>query len=119
MIYTSHYESALGGITLAGNEMALIGLWFDGQKHFGATLPEEYKEKDLPIFEQTVFQRGGSGIFTAYRSADDSLPQSGLGDTADDPLRTDYDLWRNRRTDRSEKRYFTHVCSGCRRCGGT
>ena len=54
MIYTSHYESALGGITLAGNEMALIGLWFDGQKHFGATLPEEYKEKDLPIFEQTV-----------------------------------------------------------------
>lgn len=24
MIYTSHYESALGGITLAGNEMALI-----------------------------------------------------------------------------------------------
>ena len=43
MIYTSHYESALGGITLAGNEMALIGLWFDGQKHFGATLPEEYK----------------------------------------------------------------------------
>ncbi len=54
MIYTSHYESVLGGITLAGNEMALIGLWFDGQKHFGATLPEEYKEKDLPIFEQTV-----------------------------------------------------------------
>ena len=54
MIYTSHYESALGGITLAGNEMALIGLWFDGQKHFGATLLEEYKEKDLPIFEQTV-----------------------------------------------------------------
>ena len=122
MIYTSHYESALGGITLAGNEMALIGLWFDGQKHFGATLPEEYKEKDLPIFEQTVHwmdQRGGPGIFTAYRSADDSLPQSGLEDTADDPLRTDYDLWRNRRTDRSEKRHFTHVCSGCRRCGGT
>ena len=54
MIYTSHYESALGGITLAGNEMALIGLWFDGQKHFGATLPKKYKEKDLPIFEQTV-----------------------------------------------------------------
>ena len=125
MIYTSHYESALGGITLAGNEMALIGLWFDGQKHFGATLPEEYKEKDLPIFEQTVhwmdlyFSGEWPGIFTAYRSADDSLPQSGLGDTADDPLRTDYDLWRNRRTDRSEKRRFTHVCSGCRRCGGT
>ena len=54
MIYTSHYESALGGITLAGNEMALIGLWFDGQNHLGATLPEEYKVKDLPIFEQTV-----------------------------------------------------------------
>ena len=57
MIYTSHYESALGGITLAGNEMALIGLWFDGQKHFGATLPEEYKEKDLPIFEHTFWKK--------------------------------------------------------------
>ena len=51
MIYTSHYESALGGITLAGNEMALIGLWFDGQKHFGATLPEEYKEKDYELLK--------------------------------------------------------------------
>ena len=38
MDYTWHYDSPLGGITLAGNGDALIGLWFDGQKHFGSTL---------------------------------------------------------------------------------
>ncbi len=67
MIYTNHYESALGGITLAGNEMALIGLWFDGQKHFGATLPEEYKEKDLPILNR---QFTGWICISAGRSRD-------------------------------------------------
>ena len=70
MIYTSHYESALGGITLAGNEMALIGLWFDGQKHFGATLPEEYREKDLPIFEHSFWKKeqfsGGKDILYCF-----------------------------------------------------
>ena len=33
-----HYESPLGGITLAGDEIGLIGLWFDGQAHFAETL---------------------------------------------------------------------------------
>lgn len=34
MIYTAHYMSSLGGITLASDGEALIGLWFDGQKYF-------------------------------------------------------------------------------------
>lgn len=54
MIYTHHYCSPLGGITLSSNGTALTGLWFDGQKYFGDTLPEEYEEKTLPIFEQTA-----------------------------------------------------------------
>ncbi len=54
MDYTYHYQSPLGGITLSSNGAELTGLWFDGQKYFGDTLPKEYKEKALPIFEQTV-----------------------------------------------------------------
>ena len=54
MIYTYHYCSPLGGITLSSNETELTGLWFDGQKYFGDTLPEDYEEKFLPVFEQTA-----------------------------------------------------------------
>lgn len=54
MIYTYHYDSPLGGITLSSNGTNLTGLWFDGQKYFGDTIPKEYQEKRLPIFEQTT-----------------------------------------------------------------
>ena len=53
MEYVSHYESPLGGITLASNGEALIGLWFDNQKYFAEALDDVHEEKDLPIFEQT------------------------------------------------------------------
>ncbi len=36
MLYTEKYRSPLGGITLLGDAQYLYGLWFDGQKHFGA-----------------------------------------------------------------------------------
>lgn len=55
MIYTFHYDSPLGSITMAGSETALKGIWFDGQKYFGSTLSEGCEEKFVPIFEQTVF----------------------------------------------------------------
>lgn len=54
MTYTYHYNSPLGGITLSSNTAALTGLWFDGQKYFGDTLPKEYEEKSLPIFKQAT-----------------------------------------------------------------
>ena len=38
MIYLSHYHSPLGAITLAGNDSALLGLWFDGQKYDRAAI---------------------------------------------------------------------------------
>ena len=52
MDFTHHYSSPLGGITMAGNDEALTGLWFDGQKYFAATLGREQEEKLLPVFEQ-------------------------------------------------------------------
>ena len=53
MKYIHHYESPLGGITIASDGNALTGLWFDGQKYFADGLDKDWEEKALPIFEQT------------------------------------------------------------------
>ena len=53
MKYIHHYDSPLGGITLASDGTAITGLWFDGQKYFGAGLEKESALKELPIFEKT------------------------------------------------------------------
>lgn len=54
MTYTHHYESPLGGITLSSNGTELTGLWFDGQKYFGAAISRECEKKSLPVFEQAM-----------------------------------------------------------------
>lgn len=46
------YVSPLGGITLASDGEALVGLWFEGQKHFGEGLAGEHMEKPLALFDQ-------------------------------------------------------------------
>ena len=53
MEYIHHYDTPLGGITMASDETALIGLWFDGQKYFADALGDEYEERTLPVFKET------------------------------------------------------------------
>ena len=53
MDYTYHYDSPLGGMTMASDGEALIGLWFDGQEHETETLCADHTERDLPVFEET------------------------------------------------------------------
>ena len=53
MMYTTHYDSPLGGILLAADDTGLTGLWFDGQKYYADTLGAAWEEKELPVFEQT------------------------------------------------------------------
>ena len=51
MYYQSSYASPLGLLTLASDGEALIGLWTEGQKYHGASVPGEMVEKDdLPVF---------------------------------------------------------------------
>ena len=52
MIYTVHYTSPLGGITLASDGMALTGLYFDGERDF-PDLSAAHK-KDLPVFGEAM-----------------------------------------------------------------
>ncbi len=49
MTFTQHYDSPLGGILLAADEIGLTGLWFDGQKYFARGLSSEQEERELPV----------------------------------------------------------------------
>ncbi len=49
MTFIQHYDSPLGGILLAADEIGLTGLWFDGQKYFARNLPAEHIDWDTPI----------------------------------------------------------------------
>ncbi len=50
MQYTSAYQSPLGKITLAADEIGLTGLWFEDQKYFALYLDKEHEEKELAVF---------------------------------------------------------------------
>ena len=49
MVSIQQYQSPLGGILLAADEVGLVGLWFEGQKYFANTLPVEHCAQTTPI----------------------------------------------------------------------
>ena len=53
MLYTTHYDSPLGGMTLVSNGTALIELDFDGQKNFLEKTNVNRQQKSLPVCEET------------------------------------------------------------------
>ena len=75
-LYTWHYDSPLGGITLGSDGTALAGLWFDGQKLYGDPFPmltspavSRRFETRLPVFDETcrwldIYFQGGVPEFT-------------------------------------------------------
>lgn len=52
MHYTSRYQSPLGEILLAADNIGLTGLWFYGQKYFALHLDESHEEKTCPVLGQ-------------------------------------------------------------------
>ena len=52
MTYIQHYDSPLGGILLAADEIGLTGLWFDGQKYFARGLSNERIAQETPILAE-------------------------------------------------------------------
>ncbi len=69
MRYTDNYVSPMGNIVLAGDGTALTGLWFEGQKWFGAGLTDGAERAELPVFGQTkkwldIYFGGGEPAFT-------------------------------------------------------
>ena len=60
MEYYSGYLSPLGPMTMTGDEDALTGLWFDGQRYYAAgrkkteiKTDNRQMKTDLPVFELT------------------------------------------------------------------
>lgn len=47
----SCYESPMGRILLAADDIGLTGLWFEGQKYFTLCLNKHHEEKELAIFQ--------------------------------------------------------------------
>lgn len=52
MIYISEYPSPLGTITLACDGEAVVGLWFNGQRHFGNILPAQTEKREVSVICQ-------------------------------------------------------------------
>ncbi len=53
MVYTCKYKSPLGDILLAADEIGLTGLWFEGQKCFANTLPDECIPQETEMLIKT------------------------------------------------------------------
>lgn len=49
MQYTSAYQSPVGEILLACDEIGLTGLWFKGGKYYALNLDKEHEEREMPV----------------------------------------------------------------------
>ncbi|MDD3114604.1 MAG: methylated-DNA--[protein]-cysteine S-methyltransferase [Anaerovibrio sp.] len=49
MQYTTTYQSPLGKILLAADNIGLTGLWFENQKFYPACTAPEYETGDVPV----------------------------------------------------------------------
>lgn len=52
MQYTTTYQSPVGEILLAADEVGLTGLWFAGEKYYALNLDEGHEEKEIPVFAE-------------------------------------------------------------------
>ena len=53
MDWIARAASPLGPLTMASDGEALIGLWFDDQRHALAGLDAKHEARELPVFAQT------------------------------------------------------------------
>lgn len=57
MYYMKYYKSPLGRMLMSSDGKSLSGLWFEGQKYYASTLPEDdhaiKPEENLPVFAET------------------------------------------------------------------
>ena len=78
MYYSTTYSSPVGVLTLASEGKNLVGLWMEGQKYFGDTVPGEMDERgDLPVFD--AVGRWLDRYFAGARPAAAELPLAPIG----------------------------------------
>lgn len=99
MTFIQHYDSPLGAILLAADDVGLTGLWFEGQKYFAATLPTEVQTKETPALREgrrgwTCTLREKSRKPLRPPSPRHSVSPFRMEDPLRDPLRKNDDLRR-------------------------
>ena len=78
MYYSTTHPSPVGTLTLASDGEHLVGLWLDGQKYHGGTVPETITEDSgLPIF--TAARDWLARYFAGGRPAIEELPLAPIG----------------------------------------
>lgn len=78
VLYSTGYAAPLGAITLASDGENLVGLWFEGQKYFAASIKGGFEEKaDLPVFSEA--RNWLDAYFAGKRPSVSALPLSPSG----------------------------------------
>lgn len=75
-VWTARFDSSLGGIIMAATSKALLGVWFDGQKHFAGVQPDWVAASDHAVLNRTQVQL--EQYFAAQLTQFD-LPLAGVG----------------------------------------
>lgn len=52
MQYTAKYNSPIGEILMAADDIGLTGLWFSGAKYYASNLCSEQEEKNIPVLQE-------------------------------------------------------------------
>ncbi len=65
MHYTSIYQSPVGEVLLAADEIGVVGLWFKGEKYYAYCLDEKNEPQETPILQKLkrwldIFLQAGS-----------------------------------------------------------
>lgn len=77
-VYTSRYSSPVGTLTLGCTGDSLIGLWIEGQKFWGDTLPDFVTERDdVPVLIET--RRWIENYFAGKKPGIKELPLAPIG----------------------------------------
>ncbi len=77
---SAQVESPIGNLTICSNGTALCGLWMEGQKYFGGTIPEEMAPvatKDDPVLTATA--EWLKAYFEGGKPDLDNLPLAPIG----------------------------------------
>lgn len=78
MVVFTRCPSPVGILTLASDGESLNGLWIEGQKYFGETIPEPMTERDdLPVFDAA--RDWLNRYFTGQKPSPAELPLSPIG----------------------------------------
>ncbi len=78
MYYSTTYSSPISLLTLACSGEGLVGLWMEGQKYFGGTIPQPMEEKaDMPVF--TATKKWLDKYFSGGKPSGSDLPLAPIG----------------------------------------